>query len=590
MSTDFRIDVSLNGDKYRFVVFGNGIPPAGLPIDRDPPALTQQLLDTLDLLRRGEGQGPQVSEVTATISTWFLGADLNARMDSALNAMVNDKMRLVFNILDTAVLTSGSNGLTLSDLPLELVELNGAGGALVLNHRVSSFVHLLPKIGNPPAAPVPLRWPLRVLLVRSSPVDLEDVPLAVPIRDQILALGQNLIGGPAVAPVNNPVQVDLISREAGVDRLATWETVSDQIANGSYHILIYLGHGDVADTYTDVWQGGTLQLESPDGQGHENVSTKQLRYALGERAPAIVLLVGCVTAQQPPPQLLELIPRWVRGSMGVAQALVNGETGVQAAIGMRYQLDTEAAQDFLHSFFTSLVQRAPGDVEAALQFGRKQLAIGRLYPPSWSAPVMFRSLGAEPMFAFMTAPPVFRLSQATAEFQKSVESTRAQLWPLLAQVSGEAAVPVNGALDGLDEPLLARLGQEGAVLMPGRLEWQPGRRLSLKLSQDLAVNLLKGKLTLGSDMLLVSDIRIAPAAWANGFRLQTGQEGSDLTFTLERKPGADPTLPLPAGILFDMAIQPPPAVGVWYLVGVQVETTAPLQAVWTTSNAIIVPK
>ena len=89
----------------------------------------------------------------------------------------------------------------------------------------------------------------------------------------------------------------------------------------------------------------------------------------------VVLLVGCVTAasDEAASEITEEeIAERLKGGRNLAEQLV-ARGGVEVAIGMRYQLDVSAAEEFLRTFFDSLVGPQPGDVEAAVQAGRRRL-------------------------------------------------------------------------------------------------------------------------------------------------------------------------------------------------------------------------
>src|SRR5207253_1739648 len=117
---------------------------------------------------------------------------------------------------------------------------------LVVTPQVEALVYLLPKATPSPQSMKLPHWPLRVLIVRSNPPDLGGVvPPAGPIRDAIVALGNDVALHLPPGQQVNPVQVDVLSSEPGIAMPATWPAVAAQIAGHSYHILVYLGHGDL---------------------------------------------------------------------------------------------------------------------------------------------------------------------------------------------------------------------------------------------------------------------------------------------------------------------------------------------------------
>src|SRR5437588_433233 len=160
MSNDFLVEImqELNG-QLALMVRANNIPQVGQRLPRQPFILETRLIDQL---RRGDALPALVQQVTATVSAWLLGNDLQAYLIAAL---ASGRMRLVFS-MDVGLRAA------LADLPVELLELGGGVVPLALNPHVCAIVHLLDKVGVPQNSPSARNWPLRVLMVRSNPPDL----------------------------------------------------------------------------------------------------------------------------------------------------------------------------------------------------------------------------------------------------------------------------------------------------------------------------------------------------------------------------------------------------------------------------------
>jgi len=141
-----------------------------------------------------------------------------------------------------------------------------------------------------------------------------------------------------------------------------------------------MGHGDVFQVYQGLPPVNVLQLESDDGSVHITVPSDQLAIQLHERPVPVVLLIGCLTAADIPPDMKEgvasLIPQWMRGVQGLAQALVNSESGVQLAVVRVYMLETTDATRFLNAFFKESIGNSAGNVEAAVHAARLELRFG----------------------------------------------------------------------------------------------------------------------------------------------------------------------------------------------------------------------
>ena len=145
------------------------------------------------------------------------------------------------------------------------------------------------------------------------------------------------------------------------------------------------------------------------------VTADKLAVLLRSHPVPTVLLIGCLTAVDPADPrpnaaqiralALAATPQWMRGSLGVAQAFVDSEAGVQFAVGMQYRLEQDNAVGFLNEFFFSLLHGNPGHVRGRGARGARAPAFGSPQPQSWSAPVVFRALDDEPMFAFLARLP-----------------------------------------------------------------------------------------------------------------------------------------------------------------------------------------
>jgi hypothetical protein len=127
------------------------------------------------------------------------------------------------------------------------------------------------------------------------------------------------------------------------------------VGSTAYHILVFLGHGDIRETPGTAVPVGQLQLETADRK-HDSYEARRLSALLHEYPVPVVMLIGCLTAADLTPEMLEAVesefPRWLRGSQGVAQALINGTSGVQCAVGMRYRATSNTPCDGRAARFT----------------------------------------------------------------------------------------------------------------------------------------------------------------------------------------------------------------------------------------------
>jgi hypothetical protein len=543
-------------------------------------------------MRQGAPPPVLVQQISDKLRQWLIDGDLNILLSTALGQSA-ESWRLIFNA-DPRLLGA------LADIPLELLEHNAA--PLALNPRVSALVHLLPKA---PLATQPTAndWPLRILLVRSNPQDLGGaVPPGAPLCDYVLGLRPH---GVTAAQSGKLVEIDLLSREPGAAGLPTWEAMREQLLRKSYHLLVYLGHGDLIETFGGLEPLGALLMENAAGDAHEAISSLQLRVELQNHPAPVVLLAGCLTAAELPAEIKEAVdeetPRWVRGAQGVAQALVNSQAGVLLAVGMRYRLETAAAMRFLRSFFRCLLELAPGDVEAAVRKGREDLHADSPFPPNWSAPMLFRAPGQEPMFDFLRRLP----ESAPEPEEEQHQQYRQIIWnglvkqPLSTRTD-VALQPLHLVLQEAEQKLLQRALAKGALLIPGRVETGPEQTVTLPvyLHGQLPVDRLEGQIVVRSDEARVLSVQRTESTKQHGYQVLSNVEGNTAQFLIQRQAGvvAGPAATtvaanhaaLPEGLLFEVTVMVGGNFPAVYPVVVDMVATQPLRSVRGLNNALLV--
>lgn len=591
-----------------------------LPADNDnlrffltasTPRLTRQRLnkkrfalspDDIDTLRRGEPSQALTQKVADALSQWLIGGEITGWLDSALKSTTEESVRLVLDV-DPELLP------VLADLPIELLYFQE--GWFALQPRVSAIVHQLQKSVGSSLPPGAREYPLRVLFVRSNPTDWGGaVPGAAAVCNDVVKLA--LERGP------DQVEVDLLSREATalqpapnpdpwpefrkhlIDRdipaldTPTWENFREYLNKTHYDILVYLGHGDLPDPEGDVLPMGKLEFESAEGES-QSVTAEQLKYQLQQpsRAVPVILLAGCLTAaefkkleDERQKAILELIPKMMRGSQGVAQTLVSSEAGVHFAVGMRYKLEAKLAVSFLRAFFKSLLKEKRGHVEGAVRAGREELmAITGPYPPTWSAPVVFRTLGNEPMFDFLVRGPHFELTDENRRDQEYREKT----WALLVKQPGLQLA--HDVLEETEGKMRKRAQTGGPLLFVERVEMVFGAsltRVPVRLYGNLAVTRLTATLKAASDHVMMTGVRSTRALKASGYRLLDISEGGtpEISFSVKWEKAGPPAL-LPEQPLIEAQFEVSAAIAASYLVSLQVETQPPVNA-RAISNAILV--
>jgi hypothetical protein len=545
----------------------------------------------LDQLRSGAPAAGVVQQVADAVSQWLLLPNLDLPLLLKLNNNPKPPWRLVFSsekIADEA-LRQG-----LANVPMELVQPAGFALPLALHVGVSSIVHRLPKTGGAAPSGINSSWPLRILIVRSNPADLGGVvPKAEPIRNVILQARPN--GG-----AGNLIQIDVLSSEQapGLAGPPTQDQLFHQVAK-PYDMLIYLGHGELRPSPTGGPPLGALLLETDDGQNSREVNARQLSALLNKNPIPVVLLVGCLTAAQLPAAMQTLVdqsvPGWIRGSQGVAQALVNGQSGVHFVVGMRFKIEDQDAVRFLKEFFSGLLTGpTAGDLEAALHGARHRLHFNNVQSIGWAAPVVFRTQGEEPTFPYLATPP----PPLAIPLDPKQEKTRSVLWQMLSEItmqlrgSGLHGTPQK-FLDALEQEYFDALAAQGSLLIPERGEVDPNTlaqgadnpvQVLVRLRKTLHVQSIGG-------VVAVSGVRVVSVEAAEQLEA-IGMEcfskvpkDNRIKFHLE----CDKVVELPEGPFLKVNLAIPKESPAVYLVGLDAVRTQPAAALCSLTNAVVVP-
>jgi hypothetical protein len=150
-------------------------------------------------------------------------------------------------------------------------------------------------------------------------------------------------------------------------RDATATKLGSELKQQVYHVLHYLGHGSDSG----------LSLVSDDGQRHEALGGEAFAKLIeGQRALRLVVLSACHSAQG---DRLDIFS-------GVGSTLVRAS--VPGVVAMQYptvQVDTAGL--FSDSLYEGLARGQP--VDAAVNDGRRGLAVRFAADRDWSTPVLF---------------------------------------------------------------------------------------------------------------------------------------------------------------------------------------------------------
>ena len=601
MVRDCVIEFQPKGDQLELKVNAKALDPDSKQVIRRFLNIERK---ELDQLRTGNPPAALVQKLTAEVSQWLQEPDLDLAQMLKLHETDNATWRLVFSVPN---LRDEKLRFDLANIPFELITPKGVATPFALHHRVSAIIHSQENIYNSRVLSTST-WPLRILIVRSSPKDLHvKVPEAVPIRETILAVRPDLVQGG-----RQLVQVDYLSRESMPDVAGppTREKLVEQLAFG-YDMLVYLGHGDVAELQTDGMPIGQLLLETPEGFS-DPLDARKLSNLLHRRPVPVVLLVGCLTAADLDPEIQaeveKEIPKWLRGSQGVAQALINSLSGVQFVLGMRYRIEANDAILFLKAFFESLLGARPeeypghmiGNLELAVREARQQLNLLGKQPISWAAPVLFRTLGQEPTLPFLSSPPLYQIKPELQQFRTMICESLAELnWSMRKASASGLAERMRQALAKAENEILNDVrNNNAALLMPHWVEVKPDQindpsdktvvDVVVELYGEMSVRELEGSLVESSgvgDFVILSP---SPVLLDAGFEFWLSPpENHQIKFLIRWAGEGEGSLP--QGTLFSAKVAIGDAIQVIYPLNLTDLKVDPPRPLCPGNNAIIVP-
>ena len=285
----------------------------------------------------------------------------------------------------------------------------------------------------------------------------------------------------------------------------------------------------------------------------------------------MVLLVACLTADQTEKKFKELHQKkmsdWLRGSRGVAQALISSlETRTQVVVGMRYRLDAGDATMFLNSFFDSLLRVNRGNVEAAVHAARRTLLQHSSFPAAFSSPVLFRRLHAdagadEPLLSFI-ATKAF-VSTTCQSPPGDWHEFRNIFWDKLISTSWSAHTEegkkiYQDMLSKTERALIKTAIATSPLILPESVVILPEGTgsFAVKLHGSLGpekIEKLQGDLLFDRDDIVIGGATTADELRTKGYRASTDPSGRSVHFTIE--PANDNVQPLENVKLFNVTVK-----------------------------------
>jgi hypothetical protein len=211
-----------------------------------------------------------------------------------------------------------------------------------------------------PREPLPVPFPLRILMMISSPSDLE--PLNVEKEQELIE------GELRDLMENGKVQIKLLNGKENAHIRGLQNALREQ----AYDIFHFIGHGK----FDDESGKGYLAFENEESGGVDFRSVEDLRVLFDSTTIRLAILNSCETGVAS-----ERTPL-----TGVAHALLR--IGIPAIIAMQFSIPDATAQVFSRAFYAALVDNCP--VDTALSEARKAIYFeqggGRI---DWGIPVLF---------------------------------------------------------------------------------------------------------------------------------------------------------------------------------------------------------
>jgi hypothetical protein len=177
--------------------------------------------------------------------------------------------------------------------------------------------------------------PLRVLLVVARPADKPGAA-----EEQEAAEIKNALNG-----VGHAVQ--LIECADG-----TYDQFGALVDQHDPHVIHFCGHGGYSTVGDDPSPRPHLCFVRADNGQTREVDADTLAVKLKNRSARLVVLTACASAAAGPAQG----PYWPGALEGIAQRLVLGISGVNAAVAMQFDLEADAAVAFSRAFYQKLLE------------------------------------------------------------------------------------------------------------------------------------------------------------------------------------------------------------------------------------------
>lgn len=554
MTEPYIVEIGFNGTvvTFRHRPLDQTTAPNSLGSAVHPHSIT---LLQLEELRLGNLQSAIIEEIKNKLREWTatsLSLALEREINNLSRSDPNEVLPVVFSYNSDLPNEIAEN---LADLPWELLAPNSARPSLAIDSRVA--VSYYPghiskagvRAGNGSNK-------LRVLLVRSSPIGMEEVPKAALLYEELDQLAKNS---------QIPMEINVLSSEEGNPPGVIGRPTQKQLeehANQNYDILLYLGHGDRDAQFRKPPAFGLVLENSRGGPSH--VFSDTLAQIIGDAKIPIVILVSCWSAStsgilSADGSNKEYRLRRMRANQGLAQALIassNTRPTIKITVGMRTHIDSVQAKTFIVSFFGSLIGKKNyvGHVQAAICAARRALHDPDQLTYGWVAPMLFTTLPSEPFLHFM---------QVSEEVNK-VRTDRFNAWievaerPIDVATLGNIVEPLkvlDTKLFALSAAKVVTLWVDPVKIIPGGAEFVEiglhGGKHITSLRFTVSVVSLHGSTTAGGETARIVEVNKLSESISLSGDLQSTNGSAQATFTVESRS----TDPLPDGAIIKVRLK-----------------------------------
>ena len=419
----------------------------------------------------------------------------------AFSQQLGHGMRLIVSIVGEDA-EDQPTGVRLQELPVEAL-LHSAHAFVAMNPATPVSRGVRP---TPDRDPANIARPLRILVVIATPVDLSKDANAQAEKDAIQE---------ALKPLINVGSVELEFCDP-----PTRTELASQLQKKHHHVLHFITHGGFDLIGADPSPLPCLMLErSATDHNNQPLDANTLDGILLASSVRLVVMTACSSAAPTPDER----PYRTRALSGVAQQVVESPSSVSAAVGMQFDLESNAAVTFSRCFYENLL--APGlALDEIVSLCRQQLVSGlNAGHRAWITPAVFSRCKGGRVFEFGSQGPV--LSEAARQKLGLIDwylgAQRTQIERL--RISGQATPAVLGSILPHSHAKVEELRADLALAVGEHLAVNGGTtalgqiapcRLSLRLQAPAQIGNVRAEVRFPEDQ--VSFTNVTPGSHAPG--------------------------------------------------------------------------